>query len=186
MKLPKTARFLLVIASALIISACSTDGPYLGKTTPPTEQRLVYANGEEPESFDPAKYAGGTEMRIINVLFDGLTKFHPITLEPMAALATHYEANADQTQFTFYLRGHPNPRGIKLPNTDTLRQEFEAGRIMDAYPPDGATEPSSPRAILFTPGEGCWIPKPPLGMPTSFTTSVTLKTSTWAGASLRI
>jgi oligopeptide transport system substrate-binding protein len=141
MKLPKTARFLLVIASALIISACSTDGPYLGKTTPPTEQRLVYANGEEPESFDPAKYAGGTEMRIINVLFDGLTKFHPITLEPMAALATHYEANADQTQFTFYLRGHPNPRGIKLPNTDTLRQEFEAGRIMDDFAQGGSAPP---------------------------------------------
>ena len=25
-------------------------------------------------------------MRIINALFDGLTKFHPLTLEPMAAL----------------------------------------------------------------------------------------------------
>ena len=33
-------------------------------------------------------------MRIINALFDGLTKFHPVTLEPMAALATHFETNS--------------------------------------------------------------------------------------------
>jgi ABC-type oligopeptide transport system substrate-binding subunit len=81
-------------------------------------------------------------MRIINALFDGLTKFHPTTLEPMAGLATHYETNADQTQFTFYLRGHPNPRGIKLPNTDTLRQKFQEGRLTEDFarehtaPPD--------------------------------------------------
>ena len=53
--------------------------------------------------FDPGTYAGGTEMRIINALFDGLTKFHPLTLEPMAALATHYEVNGNSTRFTFYL-----------------------------------------------------------------------------------
>jgi oligopeptide transport system substrate-binding protein len=142
-----TMRFLsivlaIAIASVLISSGCTAESYYLGKTKPPAEQRLVYANGDEPESFDPAKYVGGTEQRIINALFDGLTKLHPTTLEPMAALATHYETNADQSQFTFYLRGHPNPRGIRLPNTDALRQEFQEGKLTEDFarghsaPPD--------------------------------------------------
>ena len=69
-------------------------------------------------------------------------KYHPKTHDPMAALATHYETNADNTQFTFYLRGHASPRGIKLPNTDTLRQEYEAGKLEEDFsrghvaPPD--------------------------------------------------
>ncbi|HEX2652176.1 MAG TPA: peptide ABC transporter substrate-binding protein [Xanthobacteraceae bacterium] len=66
-------------------------------------------------------------MRIINALFDGLTKFHPVTLEPMAALATHFETNSEATRFTFYLRGHPHPRGIRFPNTDDLPEEFSRG-----------------------------------------------------------
>src|SRR6476659_9101829 len=43
---------------------------------------------------------------------------------PMAALATHYEANADFTQFRFYLRGHPAPRGVRLPRSADLPHKF--------------------------------------------------------------
>jgi ABC-type oligopeptide transport system substrate-binding subunit len=70
-------------------------------------------------------------MPIINALFEGLTKMHPVTLEPLAGLATHYESNPDRTRFTFYLRGHPSPGGIRLPNTDTLREEYRAGRLTE-------------------------------------------------------
>jgi ABC-type oligopeptide transport system substrate-binding subunit len=50
--------------------------------------------------------------------------------------------NADNTQFTFYLRGHSAPRGIALPNTDTLRKAYETGEIDEDFarghsaPPD--------------------------------------------------
>jgi hypothetical protein len=185
------------IATALMSSDCTTDSPYFGKTTPPSEQRLVYANGDEPESFDPAKYAGGTEMRIINALFDGLTKFHPTTLEPMAALATHYETNADQSQFTFYLRGHPNPRGIRLPNTDTLSREFEVGRIKEDFA-RGRSAPLDRIPARWSDGTVItahdfvysWRrvvdPQPLLTTLTSFTTSRTQKRSTRPNASRRI
>src|SRR5262249_4486704 len=37
------------------------------------------------------------------------------------------------TEFTFYLRGHPNPRGIKLPNTDGLREQYGAGKLDEDF-----------------------------------------------------
>src|SRR5437764_10074509 len=119
-------RTLLAAAPAALVS-CRQNGQYFGTTRPPARHRLVYANGNEPDTFDPGTYAGGTEMRIINALFDGLTKFHPLTLEPMAALATHYEANNDSTRFTFYLRGHQSPQGTKLPNTADVPAELSPG-----------------------------------------------------------
>ena len=51
----------------------------------------------------------------------------------MAALATHYEVNGDRTQFTFYLRGHTRPHGMKFPNTETLRMEYEAGLLREDF-----------------------------------------------------
>jgi len=131
----RLTRRMLLAAGPAVFACCGHEGPYFGATTPPGRQQLVYANGNEPDIFDPATYAGGTEMRIINALFDGLTKFHPVSLAPMAALATHYEANADATRFTFYLRGHPHPRGMRFPNTDDLPAEFSRGH---KAPPDSA------------------------------------------------
>lgn len=118
-----------MLACAILASGCSTSGNYFGKTSPPDGQRLVYLNGAEPETLDPAKSSGVPESHIQDALFDGLTKYHPKTAEPLAALATHFEANSDNTQFTFYLRGHPAPRGTRLPNSDSLRADYEAGKL---------------------------------------------------------
>ncbi len=142
MKLRHKAVLSLALSSLIIISACTSSGSYFGRTTPPDGQRLIFENAAEPETLDPQKSTGVPESHVIDALFEGLTKYHPKTLEPMAALATHYETNADNTQFTFYLRGHPAPRGIKLPNTDTLREEYAAGKLKEdfsrgiAAPPD--------------------------------------------------
>jgi oligopeptide transport system substrate-binding protein len=131
-----------MVASALA-TACATGGRYFGRTAPPSEQRLVYNNALEPESLDPARVFSTNAFHIVDALFDGLTKYHPQTLEPIAALATHYETNADRSQFTFYLRGHPSPHGARLPNTDTLREDYRAGKLAEdfvrdhAAPPDG-------------------------------------------------
>ena len=45
----------------------------------------------------------------------------------MAGLATPYEVNSDTTRFTFYLRGHPSPRGMKLPTLDDLPADLRHG-----------------------------------------------------------
>lgn len=126
----------------LAVTSCSTGGQYFGKMEPHADDRLVFENSAEPETLDPQKSTGVPESHVLDAPFEGLTKYHPKTLEPIAALATHYETNADNTQFTFYLRGNPNPRGIKLLNTDTLREEYEAGKLKEdfsrgrAAPPD--------------------------------------------------
>jgi ABC-type oligopeptide transport system substrate-binding subunit len=67
------------------------------------------------------------EFWVIPALFEGLTQYHPRLPQPMAALATHYQTSPGQDQFTFYLRGHPAPRGIRLPNRDSLPAEFTRG-----------------------------------------------------------
>src|SRR5436190_23752545 len=105
-------------AGGMLSVACKTSASaYFGKTDPPSGQRLVYLIGSEPDSFDPGKTTGGYESFIVPAFFEGLTNFHPTTAQPMAGLATHYEVNADFTQYTFYLRGHRTPGGVKLTNT---------------------------------------------------------------------
>ena len=135
----------MLAAASLALAGCRREERYFGTTSPPARQVLVYANGNEPDTFDPGTYAGGTEMRIINALFDGLTKFHPVTLEPMAGLATHYEANSGSTRFTFYLRGHPRPRGTRFANTNDLPLELSRGH---KAPSDGIPARWSDGALL--------------------------------------
>jgi oligopeptide transport system substrate-binding protein len=143
----------LVLAS-LFAGACSSDGPYFGRTTPPDERRLIYGNTVEPESLDPHKMSSSMALRVSDALFEGLVKYHPQTLEPMAAIATHYETNADSSQFTFFLRGHPSPRGTKLPNTDTLTEDYRAGRLAEDFtrghhaPPDSVPARWSDGALV--------------------------------------
>src|SRR3954447_21212419 len=108
----RTSRRALLPAGPLALADCRTvKGEYFGKTDPPSSQRLVYLIGSEPDSLDPAKVTGGYERFIVAALFEGLTDFHPTTAKPVAALATHYEVNADFTRYTFYLRGNTRPCG---------------------------------------------------------------------------
>src|SRR5262249_53665347 len=82
------------------------------------------------------------EFYVIPALFEGLTQYHPELPIPMAALATHYEANSDFTQYRFYLRGHPAPKGTRLPNSADLPDRLRRGRrvspaILPAFWSDG-------------------------------------------------
>jgi ABC-type oligopeptide transport system substrate-binding subunit len=54
-------------------------------------------------------------------------------MAPIAGLATHYEIERDGTRYTFYLRGHRAPRGIRLPGNDSLPAEFTRGRAGGLY-----------------------------------------------------
>jgi oligopeptide transport system substrate-binding protein len=138
---------ILILVFALTLSGCTSDSQYFGKPSPPSVQRLSYSVNQEVGSLDPGTTLGGTDGYIVLALFEGLISYHPQTLEPMAALATHYEVNADQTQFTFYLRGHPKPRGIKLPDTDTLREQYKAGKLNEDFAHGHSAPPDSTPAV---------------------------------------
>src|SRR5215510_8747934 len=128
------SRRTLLTGGPLTLAACGTmDGAYFGRTDPPSSQRLVYLIGSEGGSLDPGRVTGGYERLIVPALFEGLTNPHPTTAQPVAALATHYDVNADFNQYTFYLRGHPKPKGVKLPNTDTLASEYRSGRLLEDF-----------------------------------------------------
>jgi oligopeptide transport system substrate-binding protein len=77
---------------------------YFGRTTPPAEDVLRYANGAEPETLDPGLMSGQPDGRIARALFEGLLIPHPETLEPIEGMATHWELSEDGLTYTFWLR----------------------------------------------------------------------------------
>ncbi|HYZ82914.1 MAG TPA: peptide ABC transporter substrate-binding protein [Bryobacteraceae bacterium] len=117
-----------VLGGPLALAGCGVAAsPYFGKTDPPQQQKLVVVLGVEPGSLDPATSAELIEERVIYALFEGLTTLHPLTGKPMAGLATHYETTPDACRYTFYLRAHPAPRGIRFANRDNLPAEYRRG-----------------------------------------------------------
>lgn len=64
---------------------------------------LVFINGAEPETLDPALITGQPEGRIVNALFEGLLRFdRKGVAEP--GVASSWEISADQCVYTFHLR----------------------------------------------------------------------------------
>ena len=144
------ARRTLLTGAPLSFAGCrAAEGAYFGRTEPPQRQRLVCLLGAEPATLDPTLSLDRWESYIIHALFEGLTTVHPMTGEPMAALATHYEVSPNGLEYTIFLRGHPEPRGVRLAATGDLAPEFSRGR---ASPPtqrlrDGVTVRRSLRAM---------------------------------------
>jgi len=125
-------REFLALSGAGFVSCSQPRSEYFGNTEPPTSAKLVHSLPAEPATLDPAKSGEDIESYVVPALFEGLTLYHPLRPEPIAGLATHYEVSPDQDRFTFYLRGHSAPRGIKLTNPDTLPIEFTRGQKSSA------------------------------------------------------
>jgi oligopeptide transport system substrate-binding protein len=99
----------LALAAVLLLASasCTTraeDSPYFGKVEPPEGQVMRYVSGSEPESLDPHLTTGQPEARIFLGLYEGLTEIHPVTAQPIPAIAERWEPNEDNTEFTFHLR----------------------------------------------------------------------------------
>lgn len=65
---------------------------------------LVILNGPEPESLDPAIFTGQADGRVGLALFEGLTRYDPVTAKGVPGLASSWEISADQKTYTFHLR----------------------------------------------------------------------------------
>lgn len=90
----RRASLLLLSASMLLAGGCH-----------PSEKRadLVFINGAEPETLDPALITGQPEGRIVNALFEGLLRFdrHGRSTPGVAA---SWEISPDRLTYTFHLR----------------------------------------------------------------------------------
>src|SRR5688572_9179343 len=107
LKSKQISALILLVSVACTSLSCAVGASneiYFGKTVPPERNILRYVTGEEPETLDPAISDGQPEARIYMALYEGLVEYHPKTLAPIPALATHWRANDDSSEFTFYLR----------------------------------------------------------------------------------
>jgi oligopeptide transport system substrate-binding protein len=143
---------LVICAAQVVLTACQEHGEHLLQANRIASRRLVWESGGEPASLDPVFQVGMAELYVEDALFAGLVRAHPVTLEPMAEIATHYERNIEATRYVFYLRGHPHPRGIALDNADTLRKQFESGLIPEDLA-RGRTAPPDTMPARWSDGE---------------------------------
>jgi len=100
-------RIAIVSTVLALLAACMgvpPDAQFFGRVTPPEGQEMRYISGPEPQSLDPQIGTGQPESRIYNALYDALADYHPQTNQPLPSLATHWEANSDNSEFVFHLR----------------------------------------------------------------------------------
>ena len=87
-------RLILVLAAAASLAGCSRA---LDRAD------LVFLNGAEPESIDPAVITGQPDGRVANALMEGLTAFDATgTAQP--GVAERWDLSADGRIYTFHLR----------------------------------------------------------------------------------
>ena len=112
---------LILLSSFLIGCSTKASTQYWGQVKVPDENVLRYITGSEPESLDPQFVTGQPEARILIGLYDRLVEYHPKTMQPIPAMATHWEVSDDGIEYTFYLRENG-----KFSNGDPIKaQDFE-------------------------------------------------------------
>lgn len=85
------AAFLTVL---LLGAGCALDAP--------ADLRIV--NGKEPESLDPATVNGQADGRVVQAIFEGLTRYNETNAAPEPGLAARWEISPDGKTYTFHLR----------------------------------------------------------------------------------
>lgn len=105
----------LLLSSFLVSCSSSASSRYFGLTQPPSDNVMRYVSGSEPESLDPQFVTGQPEARIMMALYEGLVEYHPITMDPIPAIAESWEIGPDGTEYLFHLR-----KNAKFSNGDPV------------------------------------------------------------------
>ncbi|MGZ8938410.1 MAG: peptide ABC transporter substrate-binding protein [Limisphaerales bacterium] len=61
-------------------------------------------NGKEPESLDPGTVVGQPDGRVVQAVFEGLTRYNATNASPEPGLALRWDISADGKFYTFHLR----------------------------------------------------------------------------------
>jgi oligopeptide transport system substrate-binding protein len=88
-------RFLLLLLPlCLVLVGCSAEQQ--------AELRII--NGKEPESLDPATVVGQPDGRVVQSVFEGLTRYNATNASPEPGLAYRWDKSTDGKVYTFFLR----------------------------------------------------------------------------------
>ncbi len=68
------------------------------------DDTLLMNNLAEPSQLDPAMQTSVEDQRLTLALFEGLTSYHPKTLQPIEGIAHSWEISEDRRRYTFHLR----------------------------------------------------------------------------------
>ncbi len=90
--------------------------------------QFIFDINTEPESLDTAVVSGQPGGRVINCLFEGLMQRHPVTLEPIPAVAYRHTVSADGKTYTFHLRNCQWSNGAPVKASDFV---FQWERVLD-------------------------------------------------------
>ena len=107
---------LLLLAAALALPACTRRETAVDRGN--RSQILHLGNAAEPSDLDPQTNLGVPEGKILYALFEGLTSYDPVTLEPRPAGALRWETSPDGITWRFHLRP-----GAKWSNGDPITAE---------------------------------------------------------------
>ncbi|NOY43659.1 MAG: peptide ABC transporter substrate-binding protein [Planctomycetes bacterium] len=100
--MPANSRHLIGSFILLALLAGVTKALFFNSSLPPAD--FTFVNESEIKSLDPAIVTGSPENRIINAVFEGLTKLHPETLKPIPGLAKSWDISDDLLTYTFHMR----------------------------------------------------------------------------------
>ncbi|MCL2008233.1 MAG: peptide ABC transporter substrate-binding protein [Treponema sp.] len=117
-------RFFLLTFSCLIF-LCPVVGSHSQDSGPPRpwlphsdEMTVVFSAGDRELDFRMSYMA--SEAQIFTAIYEGLFSYHPITMEPIPAVASRWELSTDRREWTFTIR-----ENARYQNGDLVRaQDF--------------------------------------------------------------
>src|SRR5688500_13789109 len=68
----------------------------------PADLRII--NGKEPESLDPATVVGQPDGRVVQSLFEGLTRYNATNAAPEPGIAERWDISEDARVYVFHIR----------------------------------------------------------------------------------
>jgi oligopeptide transport system substrate-binding protein len=89
------AHLLFLLSIVALVFGCS-------RQEPPADLTII--NSAEPQSLDPAIIVAQVDMRVVQGLFEGLTRLEPVKSRAVPGLAASWEISPDGKTYTFHLR----------------------------------------------------------------------------------
>jgi ABC-type oligopeptide transport system substrate-binding subunit len=122
-------RWLAVALSVAGAACAASSDDYYGTTAPRHAPDVIWSNlAAEPEWIDPGKTSDSGGGTIVSNVFEGLTHPHPVTLEPLPAIAARWDVRDDGRTYLFHLRASTWSDGTPLTARDF---EYAWKRVLD-------------------------------------------------------